>query len=442
MRVDNLQSNILPKSYPKERAVQNSLTFGIANSGKLKTLFTYGLPCMYTGVEMIDPRKVQRLLNNNAFDGPASQVLQTMKPFEKSITDTEFQVYKIIKSVARLHPDKNLQQILKIITPSYKSKLKSEQLPILEQICTATRDLPEDSQYRFQQFMSETEDKINEKPIYLPFSSYEFKYKLDKIGEDILQNSSSKAQRVIAKLVLEASKLSDETDSKTTENQKQIMRFLKIILKSSVLKKNEQLRTLIAESQKRLNHEKFLVPFSRKSFIYDLKKIIEPVEDEELKEKLLQHAISLPTSRNSVAAYIMKFSREPSWKIGYRLLWPNLASVEHILPQSKGGVDEMYNFGGAGTRVNAERGNVDFTEQLIRVPDTPENSQKYVDALINLVKRGIFRKNNVNTSYVDDFCKTIQCESCGQVNLNTSELQKHRLKGSILLSILETLNLH
>ncbi|MCM1072852.1 MAG: hypothetical protein NC334_03500 [Bacteroides sp.] len=442
MRIDNLQPNILPKSYPRERAVQNSPAFGIANSGKLKNLFSYGLPCMYTGVEMIDPRRVQRLLNNNAFDAPVSEVMQTMKPFEKSITDIEYQVYKIIKSVARLHPEKNLQQILKIITPSYSAKLKKEQLPVLEQIRIAASDLPEDYQYRFQHFMSETEDKINEKPIYLPFSSYEFKYKLDKIGEDIVQNGSPKAQRVISKLRLEASRLTDETDSKTMETQQQIMKFLKIILKSSVLKKNEQLRTLIGESQKRLKHERFLVPFSRKSFIYDLNNLIEPIEDEELKTRLQQLAISLPTSRKSIPAYIMKFSREPSWKIGYRLLWPNLASVEHILPQSKGGADEMYNFGGAGTRVNAERGNIDFTEQLVRVPETSENSQKYVDGLINQVKRGIFRKNNVSTSYVDEFCKTVQEQSCGQVNLNIAELQEHRYKGSVLLNILESLNLH
>ena len=42
-----------------------SLSFGIANSGKLKTLFTYELPCMYTGIDMIDPKKIQKMLKNN-----------------------------------------------------------------------------------------------------------------------------------------------------------------------------------------------------------------------------------------------------------------------------------------------------------------------------------------------------------------------------------------
>ena len=136
----------------------------------------------------------------------------------------------------------------------------------------------------------------------------------------------------------------------------------------------------------------------------------------------------------------MKFSREPSWKIAYRLIWPNMASVEHILPQSKGGVDEMYNFGGAGTRVNAERSNIDFTEQIERMPETEKNSQKYVNRLINFVKKGIFRKNNVKTNYIDDFCKTVYTQSNGAIDLDTSELQDYRQKGAILLKILE--NLH
>lgn len=435
MKITCIQTSFSNKSYQPKSPV-----FGIANSGKLKTLFTYGLPCMYTGIEIIDPKKVQKLLNHNAFEGPASQVLEKLKPFEKSITDVEAKVYRIIKSVAKIHPDINLQQILKIIAPKYKEKLKMEQLPILQKIAYISSELPDEYQYHFQHFMSETDDKLNERPIYLPFSSYEFKYRLDKIKEDLSPNCSDKENRVLDKLVLEASRLTDETNDKTLETQQQIMKFLKIILKSSTLKKNEQLRNLIGEGKKRLNHEKNLVPFSRKSFIYDLNNLIDPIPDEELKNKLRNLAISLPGSRNSVSAYIMKFSREPSHKIAYRLLWPNMASVEHILPQSKGGADEMYNFGGAGTRVNADRGNIDFVEQIKRMPETEQNSQKYVDSLINFVKRGIFRRNHVQTRYIDDFCKTVQIQSDGMINLNTSELKEHRQKGAILLKILE--NLH
>ncbi len=125
-----------------------------------------------------------------------------------------------------------------------------EQLPILQKIAYISSELPDEYQYHFQHFMSETDDKLNERPIYLPFSSYEFKYRLDKIKEDLSPNCSDKENRVLDKLVLEASRLTDETNDKTLETQQQIMKFLKIILKSSTLKKNEQLRNLIGEGKR------------------------------------------------------------------------------------------------------------------------------------------------------------------------------------------------
>ena len=413
--------------------------FGIANSGKLKNLFEYGLPCMYTGVEMIDPRRVQRFINKNAFSEPVSQTLLFMKPFEKSITGIESKVYKIVQNFAKLHPDKDFQQLLKIMAPHFKPKLKSEQMPILEQISEDAQELPEEYKYKLQHLIAETEDKINERPVCIPFSSFEFKYKLDKICADIAPNNSSKANRVMNRLVLEASRLTDDTDLWTLETQKSILKFLKIILKSSVLKKNEQLKELINDGQKRLNDESFLIPFNRKSFLYDLKNVINSVSDEGLKERLINHALKMPSSKDSISAYILKASREPSWKIGYKFLWPNLASVEHILPQSKGGKDEMSNFGGAGARANALRGNIDFIEQIERVPSTVRNSQKYVNALTQLVKRGVFVKENVSTYYIDDFCNTVKEQSQGKIILDNTEIQQHRIKGSMLMNILAKL---
>ena len=53
---------------PNYVSLQNP-SFGIANAGKLKTLFSYGVPCMYSGKEMIDPARVQKLMKTDAFKG-------------------------------------------------------------------------------------------------------------------------------------------------------------------------------------------------------------------------------------------------------------------------------------------------------------------------------------------------------------------------------------
>lgn len=84
--------------------------------------------------------------------------------------------------------------------------------------------------------MDATSKKLNEKPIVVPFSSYEFKYKLSKIKDDIHNGSDVKSKKVMNKLIKEAKRFSNSTNANTIENQKKVLTFLDIILRKSVLK--------------------------------------------------------------------------------------------------------------------------------------------------------------------------------------------------------------
>ena len=81
--------------------------------------------------------------------------------------------------------------------------------------------------------------------------------------------------------------------------RKKVVDFLDIILKTSVLKDNVDLRNLIDVSKSRLTKEEIIVPFSRKSFIYDLAKLIEGL-DEKTQEKFILTAQKLPTSQRKL----------------------------------------------------------------------------------------------------------------------------------------------
>lgn len=402
----------------------SGLSFGIANSGKLKTLFTYGLPCMYTGIDMIDPKRVQKIVKSGQFRGSSEKALAAMKPFENMITDVEKKVYKIIKTQSELSPELNFKEILDKVAPTYKKSLRKKQAVIFKELLENAKELPENYSNNFNLLMQETNNKLKDKPIWTPFSSFEFKYKLNKINDDVKKRGGFKDQRVMKKMLLEAERLTDDTTVQTEEHQKNIMNFLGIILKTSVLKDDEQLNTLIETSKSRLNHEKVKTPFSRKSFIYDLTKLLSDLPDQDLATKLVTTATKLPTSRESTSAYILKFSTESPEKIAYRLLWPTFASVEHILPKSCGGADAMSNFGGATTRVNAERGNIPFDVQIKKMPKTKKNSQKYVDRLIELANNGTFDKNKIDKKYIEDFKNTVQKQSKGEIVLNTKDLIK------------------
>ena len=397
---------------------------GAANSGKLKTLFSYGLPCMYSGIEMIDPKRIQKLLRLNMFNAPAPEVLNRTSQYKNSLMGTEAKVYHILEIESKKKPEQTIQDIIKDIAPNYKKILRHQQSPIFQKIIAEGKNLPEGIRYKFIQFMQETKDKLADKPIHIPFSTSEFKYKLTKIKDDIEKLKNTKANKVMNKLYRESERLPDKTSQNYTEIQQDVIKFMRLILRTSVLKNNNALKDLFDDALCRINGEKLKIPFNRKSFIYDLAKLLEDLEDKNLKESLLTTAETLPTSRECVAAYITKFSKEPSDKIMYRILWPSMASVEHIFPKSCGGIDDMSNYGGACTRENSDRKSIDFVEQIRRKPETKINCQKYVNRLIELAKKGVFAENNINTKYIEEFKNTIFEESQGQIDLDISSLYK------------------
>ena len=382
---------------------------------------------MYSGIEMIDPKMVTKMLKNNTFRQPASRVIEVLTPYEKSITGTEAKVFEIIKEAAQNSPDKNLHELMQEIAPRFKKRLRKKQNPIFEELIEASHKLPDKYRYKFKQFMDNTNKKLNDEPVIVPFSSYEFKYKLEKIKADIQKGEDIKAIKVMDKLIKEANKFTNSTTANTIGRQKNTLSFLYKIFKHSVLKENTALNNLFNTSKSRLNKESTVIPFNRKSFIYDLSKLIQDIPDQQLQEKMISIAQKLPTSKESTSAYILKVLPDSSEKIGYRLLWPSIASVEHIYPKSCGGPDLMYNFGGACCRENTERQNIDFMKQLKRCPQTKENCQKYIDKLIELANSGVFAKHNINVKYILDFKNTIYRQSRKTLNLDISKLKPELL---------------
>ena len=100
MKIVSLYSNVNSINgvkYFSQNKKDKNISFGIANSGKLKILFSYGLPCMYSGIEMIDPKKIQNHLKNQNFNKPMRDIIKIFSPYEKSMTDIEGKVWPIIK---------------------------------------------------------------------------------------------------------------------------------------------------------------------------------------------------------------------------------------------------------------------------------------------------------------------------------------------------------
>jgi hypothetical protein len=393
----------------------------IQNSSKLRTLFKYNLPCIYSGVPMIDPKQVSKLLKSGAFEKGAKDVAEILLRYKECYSGMEERVVGIISARSKIHPNDSLKQLLGEIEPIYRRDLRKKQSGIFRNIQEYFKQLPEEYQEKFSLLMTETDKRLNERPVLIPFSSYEFKYKLAKIKDNIANENDIKSKKVMNKLMKESKRLANVTNITTQNNQIRVMGMLDWILRKSVLKNNPALKELIGTSKARLTNKEIIAPFSRKSYIYDLGRIIDTLPDKQMHEKIMNEAFKLPTSNEDFSAYMVKISGESSDKIASRILWPYLASVEHIFPRSEGGADVMANFAGATTRENSIRKSIDFTEQIKRRPNTPYYCQKYVNRLIELYREGVFEKNKISPKYIEEFKDTIYNVSKGQIDLDISK---------------------
>lgn len=395
---------------------------GIQNSSKLRALFAYKLPCMYSGITLIDPKQYSRWQKSNLFAKPVGAVMKTLEPYADSFIDFEGRLFQILKERANVAPDKPIKLILDELKPVYCRRLRKKQTPVFYELNEIFKTLPDKYYSKFKALMIDTHKKLDEKPVYVPFSSYEFKYKLAKITNLIDNGTDVKAKKVMRKMNKEAKRFANTTSSSTIEHQKEVLKFLKVILRKSVLKNHEALNVLMDESKARLDKNEIVVSFSRKSFMYDLVKIIEDLKDDKIQAKIINTAQKLPTSKESFSAFMMKLMPATPDKIGHSLVWPSLASVEHILPRSCGGPDLMKNFGAASTRENSERKNIDFLSQIKRRPNTPLYCQKQVDRLAELYRQGVFYKIGLSPRYIRDFRDTIYEQSKHQVLLDVPAL--------------------
>ncbi len=399
------------------------ITFtSIQNSSKLRILFAYNLPCIYTGVPMIDPKRVVQMIKNSTFDRPSGDVVKILEPYKKSIGGMEAKILNIIEQRAKIHPQKTVIELIREIEPYYRKDLRKTQTSIFEELNEYSKELSPELQQKYNILMRETNKKLTNKPVIVPFSSYEFKYRLVKIRDGLLTSKDVKTKRVLNKLIKESKRLKNETNDKTREEQIKVIGMLDWILRKSILKDNVELRSLIMESKQRLKNEEILVPFSRKNFIYDLGKIVDEQNNPELRDKIMSTAVKLPTSTKNVSAFIVKASGESSQKTIARLLWPYTASVEHILPRSCGGENVMSNYAGATNRANSTRKSIDLTEQIKLHPNTPKYCQMYVDRLIELYHQGIFEKHRIDPKYIRDFKNTIYEQSKHLIDLDISAM--------------------
>lgn len=426
----SIRQNCLIKPLPCDK-----INFGgicTDGAGALKELAEYGLTDLYTGLNLLPAKSLEYYQRTNFFDKDLSEVVKMLAKHEDCLLPVEHEVYNLLKKVSKKQPTLKLDEALKSLYPEYQKELLAIQQPVFEELIRTASEMPHKTFCEFMELMNITNKKISKDPVILPFSAKEFIYKLERAALPIKSKNNKKEVRDMRKLIAAAKEIfKDELNINTRsrfssprdldmllkpgeimKNFKK-MQYLKMLLDNSHLYNNNDIVKIFNTMSARIHYFPTIVPFQRKTFIYDLRKITHDLEDKELANKLMNIAYKLPTSTDEVSAFIVKYANDTPSYIGYNLLLGSVRSIDHLVAKNNGGKNKLFNFGLSSVRINTLKTNMPFDEWVRKHPEIYENAQKHFDILIDLYNEGIFDKvsqghrHKLTVQYIYDLADTL-----------------------------------
>lgn len=85
-------------------------------------------------------------------------------------------------------------------------------------------------------------------------------------------------------------------------------------------------------------------PFSRRIFIHKIKNITKNIENQKIKNEIIEIARRLPRSSDEVCAFVVKNARKRPEIIALNLIHPSVGTFEHLLPKCMKGMNNSLNF--------------------------------------------------------------------------------------------------
>ena len=388
------------------------------NAESLRKLLRYGIPDMYSDVILIDSDNVKDLLKRRVFSKSLRSVYRVLRNYRDSLFPVEKEVLSLIKAEAKRSPKSRLDEFIHKLVPYHSKKLSQIQQPIFAELDLLASQMPPDllEQYNYLRYI--TNKKLSNEPVFIPFSVKEFQYKLGRIKERIAQTGKPYEIDSINKIIKLSNSVADISKEKRLSSnfpmKKYERRQLDMVLKvsdyfeRSLLKENKELRDLIEVSKSKVYKVPTNIKFNRKSFIYELQKITDRLEDKKLARRLEQVAVKLPTSKDNLSAFIMKAADRSAEQIGYDLLSGSIGAVDHLLAHHyKRGLDNIDNYGLSSAYMNSKKAHMSFSIFLRKNPEISEYCQAQTDRLIELANVGVFEEIGFSPNYIRSFARQI-----------------------------------
>ena len=168
------------------------------------------------------------------------------------------------------------------------------------------------------------------------------------------------------------------------------------------------MQNLINVSKSQVYKSPTNIKFNRKSFIHELKKILEKMPDKKLARRMEQVAVSLPTSKENISAFIMKSADRSPQQVGYDMFQGSLGSVDHLLASHKGGHNCLENYALTSSFMNSKKAHQRLAVMLRNNPDVRLYCQNHIDRLIELANGGVFDSVGLSKGYIYSLASRIE----------------------------------
>ncbi len=297
----------MPKKKLKHITPQNYLKYyydipfeGKTSAGKpLRKL--KGITCPYRGIKIIPSENIKGFEKQLARCKTAKDGVELLSNYQENMLPVEKAMFSIFKDFVQINPDDNLQNCLQMIKTNCLTRLKLEEMEVLDDVDRLTRKLS-------------------------PQTALKIRAKTTRCRQIILSSSSKDT-------------------------------------------------------------------FKRKTFLSSLEEIIPHENEREILNDIKNKALFLPTSESSRNAFVVKYSKRSQTEIIRRIFIASTASIEHVVPASKGGLNTIGNFLLTSASGNRYRENMPLPDYIKRYPKIPQYMQMYIDDIIREIHNGHMQGN-------------------------------------------------
>ena len=158
------------------------------------------------------------------------------------------------------------------------------------------------------------------------------------------------------------------------------------------------------------------------------KKFLEESGCERIADKVYKELEQIPMTYNTKDSFFVHAHNNnySDFQIISAILKPSVASVEHILPRSKGGPDIVDNTIVLCEHCNSIRGNTEYSEFIQYHPRMPYNTQKQLLQISQYILKGHFQDDL--KFYPFNVAKTLEEYTAGRISPDLSEYCKKGAK--------------